>query len=261
MMLERTLRSALCVVAVFLNTVLCAVALLLAAPLPYRTRYRVIDGWCRFALLMLERVCGLRYRVLGAEHLPKEAAVVLSKHQSAWETIALPQLLPLQTWVIKRELLWVPFFGWGLACARPIAINRAQRSKATRQLIEQGAARLRDGIWIVVFPEGTRVRAGEKGQYKHGGARLACGAGVPVVPVAVNSGEFWPRNSFIKHPGEITLSIGPAIDTTGKTPEQVTREAEYWIEQEMARISGVGPCWPHAQSATVHASATGARSA
>lgn len=238
------LRSALYMLGWALNTVLCAIGCMLALPLPYKTRYAVVSYWCRFAMWWLDKSCGLRGRVLGRENLPQQAAVVMSKHQSAFETMALQTLLPLTAWVVKRELLAIPFFGWGLWSLRPIAINRSNRNEASRQLIEQGSARLRDGAWIVIFPEGTRVAAGKRGRYKAGGARLACGAGVPVVPVAVNSGEFWPRNSFLKYPGEVTISIGAPIPTTGKTVDQVNREVEAWIEAEMVRISGVGPCWP-----------------
>jgi 1-acyl-sn-glycerol-3-phosphate acyltransferase len=238
------LRSALYMTGWALNTVLCAFGCVLAIPLPYRVRYGVISWWCWFAIKWLELTCGLKGKVIGLENLPRNAAVVMSKHQSAWETMALQSLLPLTAWVVKRELLWIPFFGWGLWSLKPIALNRASKHEASRQLLEQGAARLKAGAWIVIFPEGTRVAAGRRGQYKVGGARLACGAGVPVVPVAVNSGEFWPRNGFLKHPGEITLSIGQPIETAGKTAAQVNREVEAWIEQEMVRISGVGPCWP-----------------
>ncbi|WP_245589244.1 lysophospholipid acyltransferase family protein [Chitinimonas koreensis] len=247
------LRSALYMLGWAANTVLCAAGCMLALPLPYKVRYGVISYWCWFALRWLELTCGLKGRVIGRENLPRDAAVVMSKHQSAYETMALQRLLPLTAWVVKRELLWIPFFGWGLWSLRPIALNRSNRAEAGRQLIEQGKARLRDGAWIVIFPEGTRIAAGRRGKYKQGGARLACGTGAPVVPVAVNSGEYWPRNSFLKYPGEIVVSIGPAIPTVGKTADQVNREVSAWIEAEMARISGVGPCWPAGrQPAEVH---------
>lgn len=249
------LRASLYFIGWALNTVLCAFGCILAIPLPYKVRYGVISYWCWFALNWLKVTCGITSRVIGRENLPQQAAVVMSKHQSAWETMALQRLLPLTAWVVKRELLWIPFFGWGLWSLRPIALNRSNHTEASRQLIAQGSDRLRNGAWIVIFPEGTRVAAGKRGRYKQGGARLACGAGVPVVPVAVNSGEFWPRNSFLKHAGEITLSIGPPIPTAGKTPAQVSAEVEAWIEAEMVRISGVGPCWPtNKQPSDVHGS-------
>ena len=238
------LRSALFFLGWALNTVLCGIACVLAIPLPYRLRWGVISYWCWFALKWLEITCGIKGRIIGHENLPAQSAVVMSKHQSAWETMALQHLLPFTAWVVKRELLWIPFFGWGLWSLRPIALNRKAGMQASKQLVEQGTDRLKRGAWIVIFPEGTRVAAGERGHYKAGGARLACELHAPVVPVAVNSGEFWPRNGFLKYPGEITMSIGPAIATAGKTAGEVTREVEAWIEAEMVRISGVGPCWP-----------------
>jgi len=249
------LRSALYMTGWALNTVLCAIGCMLALPLPYKARYAVVSYWSRFAIWWLALTCGLRGRIIGQENLPAQAAVVMSKHQSAFETMALQAMLPLTAWVVKRELLRIPFFGWGMWSLRPIAIDRANPREASRQLIQQGGAKLRSGAWIVIFPEGTRVAAGQRGRYKQGGARVACGAGVPVVPVAVNSGEFWPRNSFLKYPGEITISIGPAIPTLGKTPEQVSEAVEAWIEAEMVRISGVGPCWPKSRKpAEIHGS-------
>jgi 1-acyl-sn-glycerol-3-phosphate acyltransferase len=246
-------RSALYMTGWALNTVLCAFGCMIAIPLPYKVRYAVISWWCWFAVKWLALTCDLKGRVIGLENLPKDAAVVMSKHQSAWETMALQSLLPLTAWVVKRELLWIPFFGWGLWSLKPIALNRANAQEASRQLIELGSEKLKGGAWIVIFPEGTRVSAGKRGKYKLGGARLACGAGVPVVPVAVNSGEFWPRNSFLKYPGEVTLSIGKPIPTAGRTPAEVNRDVEAWIEDEMVRISGVGPMWPaNKQPAEVH---------
>ncbi|PHV12788.1 lysophospholipid acyltransferase family protein [Chitinimonas sp. BJB300] len=244
------LRSALYMTGWALNTVLCAIACMLALPLPYKVRYRVISYWCWFGVWWLGFTCGLKGRVIGQENLPPKAAVVMSKHQSAFETMALQTMLPLTVWVVKRELLWIPFFGWGMWSLRPIALDRSQPHEASRQLIRQGKERLAQGAWIVIFPEGTRVPAGKRGHYKYGGARVACKAGVPVIPVAVNSGEFWPRNSFLKYPGEITVSIGPPISTANKSTDQVGREVETWIEAEMERISGVGPCWPAARKLT-----------
>lgn len=240
-------RSAVFFIIMVVVTMFCATACLLGLLASYEFRYRVTYFWCWCCLGLLRLICGLSGRILGAENLPKTAAVVMCKHQSAWETIALQKLLPYQSWVVKRELLWIPFFGWGLWSLRPIALNRSKRVEASRQLLEKGAARIREGAWVLMFPEGTRVQPGEKGVYKPVGARLACSVEVPVVPIAVNSGEFWPRNAFCKEPGEITLSIGPPIATVGKTPQQVTREVETWIEAEMEKISGVGPYWPKAR--------------
>lgn len=237
-------RSALYLLGWALITVLFATLCMLALPLPYRVRYASVRYWAISSLGWLSLTCGLKGRVIGQANLPSNAAVVMSKHQSAYETLMLLKLLPSTTWVIKRELLWIPFFGWGIWSVRPIAIDRSNKAGAARQVISQGGERLKQGSWIVIFPEGTRMAAGERGKYKPGGARVACAINAPVVPVAVNSGEFWPRNSFLKYPGETTLSIGPVIDTTNKSPDAVMGEVEAWIEHEMQRISGVGPCWP-----------------
>ncbi|MCA8967724.1 MAG: 1-acyl-sn-glycerol-3-phosphate acyltransferase, partial [Planctomycetes bacterium] len=185
--------------------------------------------------------CGLTFEVLGLENVPAEPAVVLCKHQSAWETLGLQLVFSPQVWVLKRELLWIPFFGWGLAMMRPIAIDRSAGRRAVEQVVEQGRERLESGNFVVVFPEGTRVPPGYKRRYKQGGATLAQRSGRAVVPVAVNSGEYWPRNSFLKHPGRITMVVGPPIDTTGLGSAQINARAEAWIEDTVARISNRPP--------------------
>ena len=206
-------------------------------PLPLATRYRVITQWTRITMAALEAICGIRYRVLGAERLPPAPYIVLAKHQSAWETMAFQLIFPPQVWLVKRELLWIPFFGWGLAMLAPIAIDRSAGPRALRQLLEQGRERLERGFCIVIFPEGTRTAPGTRGQYHPGGAWLAVKASAAVVPVAHNSGELWRRNAFLKYPGTITVSIGAPIDTAGIEPETLNRRVEDWIESEMQRIS------------------------
>ena len=181
--------------------------------------------------------CQLNYSVERTEPLPTRAAVVLSKHQSAWETIAFQLIFPPQAWVLKRELLWIPFFGWGLAASRPVAINRSSGARALEEVVRQGKKRLSEGRWVIVFPEGTRMRPGEHGRYNPGGALLATRAGAPVVPVAHNAGEFWPKRGFLKHPGTIRVSIGPVIETQGKRAKEVSTQAELWIEESMSRIT------------------------
>jgi 1-acyl-sn-glycerol-3-phosphate acyltransferase len=213
-----------------------AVIALLTFPLSPITRYRIITTWSRLVILGAEYICGIRYRVLGAQHIPQQPCVVLSKHQSAWETIAYQAIFPPQVHVIKRELLWIPFFGWGLGMLSPIAINRSAGTRAARQMLEQGKDRLARGFWVIVYPEGTRVAPGTRGTYQSGGAAIARHAGVPVLPVAHNAGQCWRRNAFFKHPGLITVSIGPAIDGRGMKADTVTHEAESWIETEMARL-------------------------
>ena len=209
-------------------------------PLPFNARYRFITSWTRFNLWWLGCTCRLHYTVEGADNLPQGgSAVILSKHQSAWETIAFQSIFPPQVWVIKRELLWLPFFGWGLAMLEPIAIDRKAGRRAREQLVEQGRRHLQAGRWVVVFPEGTRVAAGSKGRYGIGGALLASKTGRPVVPVAHNAGEFWPRRSFIKRPGTVRLVIGPAIDSRGLRAKEINRLAEHWIEDTCHAISSV----------------------
>jgi 1-acyl-sn-glycerol-3-phosphate acyltransferase len=200
------------------------------------TRYRIISSWSRLMIWTAEHVCGIRYRVLGAQNVPAEPCIVLSKHESAWETLAFQVIFPPQVWVVKRELLWVPFFGWGLAMLSPIAIDRSDGRRALRQTLEQGRERLAEGFSIVVFPEGTRSAPGARGVYQAGGAWLAIQTGAPVLPVAHNAGDLWPRNSFLKYPGVVTISIGPAMRADGEKAAQLTKRVEDWIENETGRI-------------------------
>jgi 1-acyl-sn-glycerol-3-phosphate acyltransferase len=229
-------RSAAYEVLRALVTVVFAVISLLTFPFSPITRYRVITAWSHLVIRMAWVVCGVRYRVIGRDNLPQDPCIVLSKHQSAWETLAYQVILPPQVWVLKRELLRVPFFGWGLAMMSPIAIDRGSASRALKQTLEQGRSRLSDGWWIVVFPEGTRIAPGKRGRYHLGGAWLACKTGARVLPIAHNAGTVWGRNAFIKFPGTITVSIGPVIDSAGANPDDVNRKAEDWIENEVTRI-------------------------
>ncbi len=230
------LRSCLFAAAQILITPPYSIVILCTFPLPALTRYRVVRGWARLMLALLERVCGVHYRVSGVEHIPSRPCVILSKHQSAWETIAFQAIFPPQVQVIKRELLWIPFFGWGLAMMSPIAIDRASGARALKQMIEQGKDRLKRGFCVIVFPEGTRVAPGARGKYHAGGAAIAVHAGVPVVPVAHNAGVCWRRHAWLKYPGTITVSIGHAIDSRGMKAATLTRRAEDWIESEMPRL-------------------------
>ena len=234
--LGMVLRSCLFAAAQILITPPYSLIAICTFPLPALTRYRIIRGWARLMLALVERICGIRYRVRGAGHIPSRPCVILSKHQSAWETMAFQAIFPPQVQVIKRELLWIPFFGWGLAMVSPIAIDRASGVRALKQMIEQGKDRLKRGFWVIVYPEGTRMAPGARGKYQTGGAAIAVHAGAPVVPVAHNAGHYWRRNAFLKHPGTITVSIGRAIDSHGMKAEALTREAEAWIESEMPRL-------------------------
>lgn len=208
-------------------------------PLSPQRRYQVTYGWTRLMLFMLRTICGLRYEVLGRENIPDQPSIILSKHQSAWETLALQQIFPPQVWVLKKELLRIPFFGWGLAMTSPIAIDRSAGKAALEQIVEQGRERLKQRFWIVVFPEGTRIAPGKKGRYRIGGAWLAVHTGALVVPVAHNAGEFWGRNSFVKYPGTITVSIGRPIEPRGMEAGELLAKIETWIEAETERISQI----------------------
>lgn len=230
------MRSLLFMLGMVVFTPVYAVIAILTFPLPAMLRYRIISGWAHITLWWLRLSCGIRHRVSGIEHIPATPTIILAKHQSAWETIAFQLIFPPQVWVLKRELLWIPFFGWGLAMTSPIAINRSSGREALKQLVAQGRARLQQGFWVVVFPEGTRIAPGEKGKYHIGGAWLATHTQTTVIPVAHNAGEFWGKNSFLKKPGVIDVRIGPAIETAGLKPEELNRRVEAWIEQEMPRL-------------------------
>ncbi|WP_297325462.1 lysophospholipid acyltransferase family protein [Nitrosomonas sp.] len=236
-MMQAMLRSALYMLLQIIITPPYALLTLACFPLSPHNRYRVTSSWTMIMLFLLRHLCGIRYQIIGAEHIPKTPSIVLSKHQSAWETLAFQKIFPPQVWVLKKELLRIPFFGWGLAMTSPIAIDRSAKKKALEQIVEQGKDRLQQGFWIVIFPEGTRIPPGQRGKYRIGGAWLATHTNVPVVPVAHNAGELWGRNSFVKHPGTITVSIGEPIDPTGMEAGELNAKVEAWIEAEMLRIS------------------------
>jgi len=213
----------------------CPIALIVW-PVPVVARMRIIGLWARFIGWWLALTCQLRFEVEGMEHLPSQPGVILSKHQSAWETILFQVIFPPQTWALKREALWLPFFGWGLAATSPIAINRATPVRALDRLLRQGCEKIAQGRWVVIFPEGTRMAPGEQGAYHPGGAMLAVKAGVPVVPVAHDAGRYWGRRSFLKKPGVIRVRIGPPIATEGEKPRAVNQAAKDWIESTMVSL-------------------------
>ena len=206
--------------------------------LPYRLRWHLVTQWSRFNLNWLSITCGVKCEVEGLENIPAEPTVILSRHESAWETLALQRYFAPQVWVLKRELLRIPFFGWGLATMRPIAIDRGAARNAFKRVLEQGQERLASGCWVVVFPEGTRVPPGVRRRFKQGGTRLAVHTGRPVVPIAHNAGDCWPRNSFLKYPGTIRMVIGRPIETAGRKTAEVNRHAEQWIHDTLGRIRG-----------------------
>ena len=224
------LYQAFLIITVIPYAILC----LLFLPLPLRLRYRFTVGWPRLAVWGAKVILGIKWQVKGWENLPDSAAVVLSKHQSAWETMFFAAHLPRDVcFVDKRELHRIPFFGWGLAQLRMIPINRAKGRDAVDEVIRVGRLRLEEGRWPLLFPEGTRIAPGETGRYKMGGALLAKATGAPIIPIAHNAGECWPRNAFLKKPGVITVSIGPLIPAEGRRAAELNREVEAWIENEM----------------------------
>ncbi len=229
-------RSLIFLLLQILITPIFSMVALLSFPLSPLTRYRIISQWAILMLPILRLVCGIRHEVRGIENLPTQPCVVLCKHQSAWETLALQKIFPPQVWVLKRELLWIPFFGWTLALTSPIAIRRSDGRGALKQLLKQGKDRLAQGFCVVIFPEGTRVPFGQRGKYKLGGAMLAASSGVPVVPVAHNAGRLWGKNAFSKYPGLITMSIGAPIETKGLKAEEINARVEAWIENEIQNL-------------------------
>jgi 1-acyl-sn-glycerol-3-phosphate acyltransferase len=230
------LRSAAFWLVLLLVTPPYAVLSVLCAPFPRMARYRFISGWSRLVVRCLRLICGVRWRIEGGEHLPAGPAVILAKHQSAWETLAFQEIFPPQSLVLKRELLRIPFFGWGLALMSPIAIDRGRGLSAMRQIERRGKRRLAQGFWVVVFPEGTRVAPGGRRKYQLGGAWLAAHTGAPVVPVAHNAGKCWPRNAFLKYPGTVTVRIGRPIETAGREPATINAMAEEWIETQQQAL-------------------------
>jgi 1-acyl-sn-glycerol-3-phosphate acyltransferase len=231
------LRSFLFWIVFALLIVLFALLLMLSFPLPLNKRFLITRAWSTLTIAWLAITCKLRYEVKGRENIGPGPGIVFAKHQSTWETLTLNFWFTPQSWVVKRELLWAPIFGWGMYMMEPIALNRGAGKRAVEQLIEQGRDRLEKGRWIIVFPEGTRIAPGKKGRYRIGGALLAERTGYPVTPVAHNAGEFWPRRQFIKKPGIIEVRIGPPIETKHKTAQQILSEAEQWIESQMVSIT------------------------
>lgn len=199
--------------------------------LPFRGRFALARVYAHSVLIVLRWTCGLGYRVEGRENLPAGNHIALIKHASTWETVAQMVLLPPQVWVLKRELTWLPAFGWALMLLRSIAVNRSAGGSAVKSVLDQGKARLAEGKWVVIFPEGTRMPPGETRRYGVGGALLAAANGRLIVPVAHDAGYFWPRRGLIKKPGTIRVVIGPPISAVGREPRDVNAEAQEWIER------------------------------
>lgn len=224
----------------FLVLVASAVILLpIMAPLglaPFRWRYRPVTLWSSFNAWWLRRFAGLDAWIEGAECIPRQPCIVVSKHQSSWETIVFESLFRPHCWVLKREFLRVPFAGWGAALLQPIPINRAAGHSAIRQLVRLGTSRLRQGRWVIVFPEGTRTSPGQRRRYHVGAGALSAATGVPVLPIAHNAGLFWPPHSPVRYRGTVHLRIGPPIDPAGLKPKEIVAAAEAWIEAQMPEL-------------------------
>lgn len=218
----------------------CLVSLAVAPFMSFRMRYRfVVKLWCGNAVWLAKSIIGLRYEVEGAENVPQTPCVILAKHQSTWETFFLSAYFEPLTQVLKRELLRVPFFGWAMLLIRPIAIDRNNPKAALRQLAKQGHERLMQGVWVLIFPEGTRVPVGQTGKFSRGGAALAVNAGLPVLPIAHNAGHFWPRNGWGKRPGVIRVVIGQPMYAEGDSPRaiaELNERAEEWVNTQVQRL-------------------------
>ena len=235
--LRQAMGSIAFTVYLFVSVVPYSCWLLLTVPLSPRSfAWRVARSWAGSVLAMLRILCGLNYRLEGAEHLPEQPAIVLMKHSSAWETIAQLVLFPRQVWVMKRQLLWVPFFGWALAVFNPIAIDRRGGRQAVEQVLRQGQQRLAEGRWVMIFPEGTRVAQGERRPYGLSGALLAAMTELPVIPVTHNAGDFWPRRGVMKRPGTIRVVVGSPVESAGRSPRDVNGDVEAWIEGTLEKI-------------------------
>jgi 1-acyl-sn-glycerol-3-phosphate acyltransferase len=232
------IRSSLFSIGYFLLTISYGTLSVALWLLPRRVRHKIISSWTTVVVAWLKLCCGVRYQVKGLENAAsmQQAFVVLSKHQSAWETLFLQSLFWPSSTVLKQELLKIPFFGWGLRALYPIAIDRSNPRGALKQVKTLGIKHLSEGFNIILFPEGTRIAPGTKGVYARSGADIAAAANASIVPVALNAGHCWPINRFVKHSGLITVSIGPAIYCNGRTSKQVMAEVETWIENEMGAL-------------------------
>lgn len=228
------LRSFLYLAGQVLSAAVVCLAAIPTLLFPIAVRDRVIAQWARFNIWTLRHLCGITYRVVGMENIPKEPSIIVSNHQSAWETLAFQLIFPTQSYLLKKSLLWIPIFGIGLAMMRPIAIDRGKKFRSMNTLVKKGIVRLNEGRYLVIFPEGTRQPPGEPGKFQPGGAMIASRSGALIVPVIHNSGVFWPKKSFLKYPGTITVMIGPPIEPGGKKVREINAEAESWIMDNLS---------------------------
>jgi 1-acyl-sn-glycerol-3-phosphate acyltransferase len=245
------LRSLLFYAGYFLAILVCGVLFLPVSPLlPLKQRYRLLNLYNHFIIAWFQLACGVRYEISGLEKVPPGPCVILANHQCEWETVYLQLIKPPVCTVLKRELLNIPVFGWGLRLLHPIALDRSRPSRAIKQVLTQGKQRLEEGLSVLIFPEGTRVEPGNRKRYNKSGAVIACRAGVPVLPVAHNAGERWPGRHWVKNPGRLSLIVGEPIATEERTSDEVMAEVEAWIEARLAEISEV-PRPAHVEAATL----------
>ncbi|HPK32820.1 MAG TPA: lysophospholipid acyltransferase family protein [Ottowia sp.] len=235
------LRSVLHMLWMVITVIPWATLVVVVSPFMSQRRvYWLCAGWLRTAVRGGEIILGIRNRITGMENLPQgegDPAVLLVKHQSTWETFLMPAIMPHPlAYVFKRELLRIPFFGWAIGRLDMIHIDRSKGSEAFNKVVQQGKRLTQQGVWVIMFPEGTRIPRGEKGKYRSGGTRLAIECGAPVVPIAVTSAKVWPRKAFVKRPGVVDISIGKPIPSTGRKADELMREVEAWIEAEMVRL-------------------------
>jgi len=230
------IRSTLYLAFMWLTIPIATTIFLIAYPIPYKYRSKLISSWSTITLSVLSFICGLKFEVIGKENIPDKPCIIFCKHQSTWETMALQTLFTPQVWVMKRELMWIPFFGWTLASMRSIAIDRSNGKKALRQIIEIGTKRLEEGNWVVIFPEGTRKRPEDKPDYKIGGAMLAAKSKYDVLPIAHNAGEYWPKGQYVKKPGTVKMVIGPVIKSDELSTKQIKQASQDWIESTQQSI-------------------------
>jgi len=231
------LRSAIYWLLCFISTILLTFPVIVSSFVSRELSEKIVYWWVEFNMRSLERICHLNYRIEGEEYIPNEPCVIFSKHQSTWETFFIKLRFPSAIFVAKRELVFIPFFGWAIACLNFIFINRSSGRLAIRQMIDQYRERKKEGYWLVIFPEGTRKPVGAEPSYKIGGAVVAIETQSLLLPLAINAGEFWPRHSFLKWPGEVSVSIGPPMRPEGCTAESLRDEAANWIENKMQQIT------------------------
>ena len=232
-------RSLIFLLSQTLSAIVMSMVALPSLLLPSIPRAKVIGLWARYNIWALKWICGIRYRVQGKEHLPDEPSVIIANHQSAWETLCFQLIFPPQSYILKKQLLWIPFFGWGLAANRPVSINRSKKRKALDLLINKGNERIKEGRWLVVYPEGTRMMPGELAPFQVGGAMMATKSGAPIVPVAHNAGICWPKNQLRKYPGVIDVIIGEPIETKGRKPRDVNRESEEAVKELIDQLPDI----------------------